>query len=80
MSYESRHISKFDGRIRLFKNICWYYKSQRKSEIDITLSVHGTIVSGKMIGMKRYYEEIGKVFIDAITDTSPENKSPSKEV
>jgi len=33
-----------------------------------------------MIGMKRYYEEIGKVFIDTIIDTSPENKSPSKEV
>ena len=29
-----------------------------------------------MIGMKPYYEEIGKVFVDAITDTSPENMPP----
>jgi hypothetical protein len=80
MSSDSRHKSKFDGRIGLLKIFAGIINPSEKSEIDITLSVHGTIVSGKMIGMKRYYEELGKVFIDAITDTSPENKSPSKEV
>jgi len=78
MSSDSRHKSKFDGRIGLLKIFAGIINPSEKNEIDITLSVHGTIVSGKMIGMKRYYEEIGKVFIDAITDTSPENKSPSK--
>ena len=80
MSSDSRHKSKFDGRIGLLKIFAGIINPSEKSEIDITLSVHGTIVSGKMIGMKRYYEEIGKVFIDAITDTSPGNTSPSKEV
>jgi hypothetical protein len=80
MSSDSRHKTKFDGRIGLLKIFAGIINPSEKSEIDINLSVHGTIVSGKMIGMKRYYEEIGKVFIDAITDTSPENKSPSKEV
>jgi hypothetical protein len=80
MSSDSRHKSKFDGRIGLLKIFAGIINPSEKNEIDITLSVHGTVVSGKMIGMKRYYEEIGKVFIDAITDTSPENKSPSKEV
>jgi arginase family enzyme len=80
MSFDSRHKSKFDGRIGLLKIFAGIINPSDKNEIDITLSVHGTIVYGKMIGMKRYYEEIGKVFIDAITDTSPENTSPSKEV
>jgi len=80
MSFDSRHKSKFDGRIGLLKIFAGIINPSDKNEIDIILSVHGTIVSGKMIGMKRYYEEIGKVFIDAITDTSPENTSPSKEV
>ena len=80
MSSESRHKSKFDGRIGLLKIFAGIINPSEKSEIDITLNVHGTIVSGKMIGMKRYYEEIGKVFIDAITDGSPENTAPSKEV
>ena len=80
MSSDSRHKSKFDGRIGLLKIFAGIINPSEKSEIDITLSVHGTIVSGKMIGMKRYYEEIGKVFIDAITDTCLGNTSPSKEV
>jgi hypothetical protein len=80
MSSESIHKSQFDGRIGLLKIFAGIINPSEKSEIDITLNVHGTIVSGKMIGMKRYYEEIGKVFIDAITGTSPENPSPAKEV
>jgi hypothetical protein len=80
MSSDSRHKINYDGRIGLLKIFAGIINPSEKSEIDITLNVHGTIVSGKMIGMKRYYEEIGKVFIDAITDGSPENSSPSKEV
>jgi len=80
MSSDSIHKSKFDGRIGLLKIFAGIINPSEKSEIDITLNVHGTIVSGKMIGMKRYYEEIGKVFIDAIIDKTPENASNAKEV
>jgi hypothetical protein len=91
MSFDSRYKSKFDGRIGLLKIFASIINPSENSEIDITLNVHGTIVSGKMIGMKRYYKEIGKVFVDAIIDTShettsppdetsPENSSPAKEI
>jgi hypothetical protein len=80
MFSDSIYNSKFDGRIGLLKIFAGIINPSEKSEIDITLNVHGTIVSGKMIGMKRYYEEIGKVFINAIIDISPENTSPAKEV
>jgi hypothetical protein len=80
MSSDSRHKSKFDGRIGLLKIFASIINPSEKNEIDIILNVHGTIVSGKMIGIKRYYEEIAKVFIDAITDTSPEDTFPAKEV
>jgi hypothetical protein len=79
MSY-LRHISKFDGRIGLLKIFTGIIKPSEKGEIPLTLNVHGTIVSGLMIGMKPYYERIGKIFVDAITDTFPENSSPAKEV
>ncbi|MGH9974102.1 MAG: hypothetical protein ACRD93_09420, partial [Nitrososphaeraceae archaeon] len=80
MSSDSIYKSKFDGRIGLLKIFAGIINPSETSEIDIVLNVHGTMVSGKMIGMKRYYEEIAKVFIDAITDTSSENTSPGKEV
>lgn len=78
MSFYSRDKSKFDGRIGLLKIFAGIINPSETSEIDITLNVHGTIVSGKMIGMKRYYDEIGKVFIDAIIDRSSENTSPAE--
>jgi hypothetical protein len=80
MTSDSRYNSKFDGRIGLLEILTGIINPSDKSEIDISLNVHGTIVSGKMIGMKRYYEEIGKVFINAIIDSFPENTSPAKEV
>jgi hypothetical protein len=79
MSSDSIHKSKFDGRIGLLKIFAGIINPSERSEIDITLNVHGTIVSGKMIGMKRYYEEIGRILINELIDTSPENTSPAKE-
>jgi hypothetical protein len=49
------------------------------SEIGLTLSIHGTIVSGLMISRKRYYEETGKQFVDAIKSPIPENESIFKK-
>ena len=80
MSSDSIHKTKFDGRIGLLKIFAGIINPSEKSEIDITLNVQGAIVSGKMIGMKRYYEEIGKEFIDAIIDKTPEVMSHTKEV
>ena len=79
MSSGSIQKSKFDGRIGLLKIFAGIINPSEKCEIDITLNVCGTIVSGKMIGMKRYYEEIGKVFINALIDTSPETTLPAKD-
>ena len=80
MSSGSIHKTNFDGRIGLLKIFAGIINPSERCEIDITLSVHGTIVSGKMIGMKRYYDEVGKVFINVLIDTSPENASPAKEI
>ena len=79
MSSGSIKKSNFDGRIGLLKIFAGIINPSETCEIDITLSVRGTIVSGKMIGMKRYYEEIGKVFINALIDTSPEKALPAKD-
>jgi hypothetical protein len=45
----------------------------------LTLNVHGTIISGVMIGMKRYYDEVGKMFVNAIKSGSPQETSRIKE-
>ena len=69
MSY-SRHTSKFDGRIGLLKIFAGIINPSEKGEIPLTLNVHGTIVSGLMIGMKPYYEQIGKIFNEAMKSSS----------
>ncbi len=79
MSSDTRHKSKFDGRIGLLKIFAGVINPSEKGEIPLTLSVHGTIVSGMMIGMKPYYEQIGKIFFDAIKSSAPESASLSKE-
>lgn len=48
MSFYSRDKSKFDGRIGLLKIFAGIINPSETSEIDITLNVHGTIVSGKI--------------------------------
>ena len=54
MSSDSRHKSKFDGRIGLLKIFAGIINPSENGEIPLTLNVHGTIVSGLMIGMKPY--------------------------
>ena len=64
------HKTKFDGRIGLLKIFAGIINPSEKGEIPLTLNVHGTIVSGLMIGMKPYYEQIGKIFIEAVNSSS----------
>jgi hypothetical protein len=79
MSSDSRHKSKFDGRIGLIKIFAGIINPSEKGEIPLTLNVHGTIVSGLMIGMKPYYEEIRKIFVDATKSSSRKHASIAKE-
>jgi hypothetical protein len=79
MSSDSRHKSKFDGRIGLLKIFAGIINPSEKGEIPLTLNVRGTIVSGLMIGMKPYYEQIGKIFVDAINSSSKKHASVAKE-
>ncbi len=79
MYSDSRDESKFDGRIGLLKIFAGIINPSETNEIGITLNVHGTIVSGMMIGMKPYYEQIGKIFHKRVKGTSPNNTSLSKE-
>lgn len=79
MSSKSKDKSKFDGRIGLLKIFAEIVNPTDSSEIGLTLNVHGTIVSGLMIGIKRYYEEVGKTFVDGINSGSPEEASRVKE-
>jgi hypothetical protein len=79
MSSDSRHKSKFDGRIGLLKIFAGIINPSEKGEIPLTLNVHGTIVSGLMIGMKPYYEQIRKVFVEAIKSSSRKHASVAKE-
>jgi hypothetical protein len=79
MSSDSRHKSRFDGRIGLLKIFAGIINPSDKGEIPLTLNVRGTIVSGLMIGMKPYYEQIGKIFVDAIKSSSQKHASVAKE-
>ena len=79
MSSDSRHKSRFDGRIGLLKIFAGIINPSDKGEIPLTLNVRGTIVSGLMIGMKPYYEQIGKIFVDAINSSSRKHASVAKE-
>jgi hypothetical protein len=79
MSSDSRHTSRFDGRIGLLKIFAGIINPSDKGEIPLTLNVRGTIVSGLMIGMKPYYEQIGKIFVDAIKSSSQKHASVAKE-
>ena len=79
MSSESRHKSKFNGRIGLLKIFAGIINPSEKGEIPLTLNVHGTIVSGLMIGMRPYYEQIRKIFVEAIKSSSRKHASVAKE-
>ena len=65
MSSELKDKGKFDGRIALLKLFAEFINPSEVSEISVTLNVHGTVVSGTMIGSKRYYHEVGEMFAGA---------------
>jgi hypothetical protein len=73
------HNTKFDGRIGLLKIFAGIINPSENGEIPLTLNVHGTIVSGLMIGMKPYYEQIGKIFVEAIKSSSRKHVPVAKE-
>jgi hypothetical protein len=73
------HNTKFDGRIGLLKIFAGIINPSENGEIPLTLNVHGTIVSGLMIGMKPYYEQIGKIFVEAIKSSSRKHAPVAKE-
>ena len=79
MSSESLDKGKFDGRIALLKLFAQFINPSEVSEISVTLNVHGTVISGTMIGSKRYYHEVGEMFAEAIKTKSPEDTSGAKE-
>lgn len=79
MSSELKDKGKFDGRIALLKLFAEFINPSEVSEISVTLNVHGTVVSGTMIGSKRYYHEVGEMFVDAIKTKSLEETSGTKE-
>jgi hypothetical protein len=79
MSSDSRHKSRFDGRIGLLKIFAGIINPSEKGEIPLTLNVHGTIVSGLMIGMKPYYKQVRNIFVEAINSSSRKHASVAKE-
>lgn len=47
--------------------------------MGITLNVHGTIVSGMMIGMKPFYEKFGKSLVESVKDPTSDDPNVSKK-
>ena len=79
MTSESLDKGKFDGRIALLKLFAEFINPSEISEISVTFNVHGTVVSGTMIGSKRYYHEVGEMFAEAIKTKSLEDTPGAKE-
>ena len=64
MSIESKDKGPFDDRIALLRMFLNLVNPSDEAQISVTLNVHGTVVSGTMIGMNRYYEEVSKTLIE----------------
>ena len=79
MSDDSESKQQFDGRIHLLKTLASFVNPSENSEIGVTLSIHGNIVSGTMIGMKPYYEEFAKSVIDNVKDPTTDDATVSKK-
>jgi hypothetical protein len=74
MSNEDTGKSRWNGRIFLLELLQKSINATQKSFISITLNLHGSVVSGKMIGMKVYYEGLRKLFIErAISERDQDN-------
>ena len=79
MSNEFEVKHEFDGRIYLLKILASFIKPNEKNEMGITLNVHGTIVSGMMIGMKPFYEKFGKSLVESVKDPTSDDPNVSKK-
>jgi hypothetical protein len=79
MSSEDKDEVIYDHRIGLLKIFASIINPSDINEIGITLNVKGTVVSGMMIGMKRYYERMSKVLEDVIKGPSPESAAIAKK-
>lgn len=75
MSTESKDKGPFDDRIALLRMFQNLVNPSDEAQISVTLNVHGTVVSGTMIGMKRYYEEVSKTVIETARAKSEEEVS-----
>jgi hypothetical protein len=75
LSTESKDKGAFDDRIALLKMFQNLVNPSDEAQISVTLNVHGTVVSGTMIGMKRYYEEVSKTLIETARAKSEEEVS-----
>ena len=69
----------FDGRIALLTIFQNLVNPSDEAQISVTLNVHGTLVSGTMIGMKRYYEEVSKKLSESVRAKSEEELSYVKK-
>ena len=65
----------FDGCIALLTIFQNLVNPSDEAQISVTLNVHGTLVSGTMIGMKRYYEEVSKKVSGSVRAKSEEQLS-----
>jgi hypothetical protein len=69
----------FDGCIALLTIFQNLVNPSDEAQISVTLNVHGTLVSGTMIGMKRYYEEVSKKVSGSVRAKSEEELSCVKK-
>ena len=79
VSNELTDKSRWNGRIFLLELLQKSINTTERSFISITLNLHGSVVSGKMIGMKTYYEGMRKLFIQrAISERDEDNLDNEK--
>jgi hypothetical protein len=80
MSVENNIDANRSARIGLLEIFQDFINPSEKDEIGVTLNVHGTVVSGIMISMKRYYEDIGSTFIEkANIHSTPDGGAAAKK-
>lgn len=79
MSSDPSVEGNFNGRIRLLRIFASFVNPSDRNEISISVSMNGTIVSGMMTGMKRYYETIQKVLNDTVQGDSAKDTELARE-
>jgi hypothetical protein len=74
MSDKPEEIPPFDGRIWILAVFQEFVNPNVETNMGVTLNVHGTVVSGTMVGSRVYYEGIGKQFMDNLKTDNPEGE------